>query len=144
MWNSRNHTAMAVVGVGLAVAVASPSSAHRLGGAYGYAGGCGAFGAYGYAPAAYGGVYTYGWPYGVIGDVNYPTYGYAAGCGYGTYGYQRPRSLRLRAELRFRRRLRRLRCSRLRAELRFRRCLPGPSQSRLSRLCWGRFELTHR
>jgi hypothetical protein len=87
MWNSRNHTAMAVVGVGLAVAVASPSSAHRLGGAYGYAGGCGAFGAYGYAPAAYGGVYTYGWPYGVIGDVNYPTYGYAAGCGYSTYGY---------------------------------------------------------
>jgi hypothetical protein len=46
-----------------------------------------AFGAYGYAPAAYGGVYTYGWPYGVIGDVNYPTYGYAAGCGYSTYGY---------------------------------------------------------
>jgi len=87
MRNSRKHTAMAVVGVGLAVAVASPSSAHRLGGAYGYAGGCGAFGAYGYAPAAYGGVYTYGWPYGVIGDVNYPTYGYAAGCGYGTYGY---------------------------------------------------------
>src|SRR5216683_2986924 len=58
MWNSRKYTAMAVVGVGLAVAAATPASAQLLGsgGAYGYApvsgyaGGCGGYGAYGYAP----------------------------------------------------------------------------------------------
>src|SRR5258708_33072493 len=46
MWNSRKYTAMAVVGVGLAVAAATPASAQLfgLGGAYGYAGGCGGFG----------------------------------------------------------------------------------------------------
>ncbi len=89
MWNSRKYTAMAVVGVGLAVAAATPASAQLLGsgGAYGYTGGCGAYGyapvygyaggcggygaygaAYGAAPA-YAGVYSYGWPYGIIGDV---------------------------------------------------------------------------
>ena len=65
MWNSRKYTAMAVVGVGLAVAAATPASAQLLGlgGAYGYTGGCGG---YGYAPVS----------------------GYAGGCGgYGAYGY---------------------------------------------------------
>src|SRR6266851_1163219 len=84
MWNSRKYTAMAVLGAGLAVAAATPSSAQSWGGAYGYAGGCGASG---YAPTAYAGVYSYGWPYGVIGDVGCPAYGYAGGCGgYGAYG----------------------------------------------------------
>jgi hypothetical protein len=105
MWNSRKYTAMAVVGVGLAIAAATPASAQLvgLGGAYGYAGGCGAYAsapvygyaggcggygaAYGAAPA-YAGVYSYGWPYGIIGDVGYGAYGYAGGCGgYGAYGY---------------------------------------------------------
>src|SRR5258706_7724871 len=81
MWNSRKYMAMAVLGAGLAVAAATPSSAQSWGGAYGYAGGCGASGS---APAAYAGVYTYGWPYGVIGDVGCPAYGYAGG---GAYGY---------------------------------------------------------
>jgi hypothetical protein len=71
MWNSRKYTAMAVLGAGLAVAAATPS----------YAGGCGVSGS---APAAYAGVYTYGWPYGVIGDVGCPAYGYVGG---GAYGY---------------------------------------------------------
>src|SRR5258705_12249828 len=71
MWNSRKYTAMAVLGAGLAVAAATPS----------YAGGCGVSGS---APAAYAGVYTYGWPYGVIGDVGCPAFGYAGG---GAYGY---------------------------------------------------------
>src|SRR5712671_4568498 len=84
MWNSRKYTAMAVLGAGLAVAAATPSSAQSWGGAYGYAGGCGASG---YAPTAYAGVYSYGWPYGVIGDVGCPAYGYAGGFGYGAYGY---------------------------------------------------------
>jgi hypothetical protein len=105
MWNSRKYTATAVLGVGLAVAAATPSSAQWLGGAYGYAGGCGAYGyapaygyaggcggygaygAYGYAPTAYAGVYSYGWPYGIIGDVGYSAYGYAGGCGAYGYGY---------------------------------------------------------
>jgi hypothetical protein len=111
MWNSRKYTAMAIVGVGLAVSAATPASAQWLGWggtygysggcggyayapAYGYAGGCGAYGAYGGAYGAYGsapayaGVYSYGWPYGIIGDVGYPAYGYAGGCGgYGAYGY---------------------------------------------------------
>src|SRR5260221_8084357 len=109
MWNSRKYTAMAVVGVGLAVAAATPASAQLfgLGGAYGYAGGCGGYGyapvysyaggcggygaygaAYGAAPA-YAGVYSYGWPYGIIGDVGHYAYGSAGGCGggYGAYGY---------------------------------------------------------
>src|SRR5216683_3274145 len=64
MWNSRKYTAMAVLGAGLAVAAATPSSAQSWGGAYGY-----------------------GWPYGVIGDVGCPAYGYAGGFGYGAYGY---------------------------------------------------------
>src|SRR5258708_34033622 len=81
MWNSRKYTAMAVLGAGLAVAPATPSAAQPWGGAYGYAGGCGVSGS---APAAYAGVYTYGWPYGVIGDVGCPAYGYAGG---GAYGY---------------------------------------------------------
>src|SRR5258708_23543725 len=102
MWKSRKYTAMAVVGVGLAVAAATPASAQLLGsgGAYGYTGGCGAYGyapvygsaggcggygaygaAYGAAPA-YAGVYSYGWPYGLIGDVgHYGAYGSAGGCG---------------------------------------------------------------
>jgi hypothetical protein len=86
MWNSRKYTAMAVLGAGLAVAAATPSSAQSWGGA-GYAGGCGVSGS---APAAYAGVYTYGWPYGVIGDVGCPAYGYGAygyAGGYGPYGY---------------------------------------------------------
>jgi hypothetical protein len=101
MWNSRKYTAMAVLGAGLAFAAATPASAQWLGGAYGYAGGCGAYayasgcggyGAYGYAPSTYAGVYSYGWPYGIIGDVGYTGYGYGAygyaggGCG-GGYGY---------------------------------------------------------
>src|SRR6266849_850536 len=57
---------------------------------YGYGGGCGgygAYGAYGSAPA-YAGVYSYGWPYGIVGDVGYGAYGYAGGCGgSGAYGY---------------------------------------------------------
>ena len=81
MWNSRKYTAMAVLGAGLAVAAATPSSAQSWGRAYGYAGGCGVSGS---APAAYAGVYTYGWPYGVIGDVGCPAYGYVGG---GAYGY---------------------------------------------------------
>jgi hypothetical protein len=81
MWSSSKYTAIAILGASLAVAVATPSSAQSLGGAYGYAGGCGASG---YAPAGYAGVYTYGWPYGVIGDVGCPAYGYAGG---GAYGY---------------------------------------------------------
>jgi hypothetical protein len=89
MWNTRKYTAMAVLGTGLAIAAAIPSSAQSWGGAYGYAGGCRASGS---APAAYAGVYTYGWPYGVIGDVGCPTYGYGYGAygyagGYGPYGY---------------------------------------------------------
>src|SRR6266436_1265321 len=90
MWISRKCTAMAVLCAGLAVAAATPSSAQSWGGAYGYAGGCGASGS---GPAAYAGVYTYGWPYGVIGDVGCPAYGYAGGGaygyagGYGPYGY---------------------------------------------------------
>jgi hypothetical protein len=110
MWNSNKYAAMAVVGVGLAVAAATPASAQWLGGGgaygysggcggygyapvYGYAGGCGAYGAYGAAygaAPAYAGVYSYGWPYGLIGDVgHYGAYGYAGGCGggYGAYGY---------------------------------------------------------
>jgi|SRR5215471_2783531 len=93
MWNSRKCTAMAVLGVGLAVAAATPASAQWLGwggaygaggcGGYGYAGGCGGFGAYGYAPA-YAGVYSYGWPYATVG---YGAYGAYDGCGaYGGYG----------------------------------------------------------
>src|SRR5216684_4392160 len=108
MWNSRKYTAMAVVGVGLAVAAATPASAQLLGSGgaygytggcggyasapvYGYAGGCGGYGAYGAAyggAPAYAGVYSYGWPYGIIGDVGYGAYGSAGGCGgYGAYGY---------------------------------------------------------
>src|SRR5258707_13741676 len=83
MSNSRKYTAMAVLGAGLAVAAATPSSAQPWGGAYGYAGGCGVSGS---APAAYAGVYTYGWPYGVIGDVGCPAYGYAGGGGHGFAG----------------------------------------------------------
>jgi hypothetical protein len=95
MWNSTKYTAVAVLSAGLAVAAATPSSAQSWGGA-GYAGGCGVSGS---APAAYAGVYTYGWPYGVIGDVGCPAYGsagggaygsaggYAGGYGYGAYGY---------------------------------------------------------
>jgi hypothetical protein len=98
MWNGRKYAAIAVLGAGLAVAAATPSSAQFLGGAFGYAGGCGVSGS---APAAYAGVYTYGWPYGVLGDVGCPAYGYAgggaygyaggyaAGSGYGAYGYAR-------------------------------------------------------
>jgi len=108
MWNSKNYAAMAALGMSLAVAAATPASAQWLGwgGAYGYTGGCGAYGyapvygyaggcgngAYGYAPA-YAGVYSYGWPYGAVGyggcgSYGYaPTYGYAGGCGYGAYGY---------------------------------------------------------
>jgi hypothetical protein len=102
MWNNKKYAAMAVLGVSLAVAAATPASAQWLDGAYGYAGGCGGYGyapAYGYAGgcgygaygAAYGsgyaGVYSYGWPYGIIGDYGYaPAYGYAGGCG-GAYGY---------------------------------------------------------
>ena len=81
MWNSRKYAAMAILGAGLAVATATPSSAQPWG--------CGASG---YAPAAYAGVYTYGWPYGVIGDVGCPAYGlgynaYGYAGGYGPYGY---------------------------------------------------------
>jgi hypothetical protein len=106
MWNSKKYAAMAVLGVGLAVAAATPASAWwpgaygNAGGcgysgyapAYGYAGGCG-YGAYGYA-SAYAGVYSYGWPYGTGGYGDCGAYGYAGGCGYaayapayGTYGY---------------------------------------------------------
>jgi hypothetical protein len=96
MWNSRKYTAMALLCAGVAVAAATPSSAQSWGGAYGYAGGCGASGS---GPASYAGVYTYGWPYGVIGDVGCPAYGdagggaygyaggYSGGLGYGAYGY---------------------------------------------------------
>ena len=83
MWNSRKYTAMAVVGVGLAVAAATPASAQLLGsgGAYGYTGGCGA---YGYAPV-YGSAGGCG-GYGAYGYA--PVSGYAGGCGgYGAYGY---------------------------------------------------------
>ena len=81
MWNSRKYTAMAVVGVGLAVAAATPASAQLLGlgGAYGYTGGCG-----GYASAP-----VYGSAGGGCGGYGYaPVSGYAGGCGgYGAYGY---------------------------------------------------------
>ena len=116
MWNSRKCTAMAVLGVGLAVAAATPASAWWPGaygsvggcgaygsavgyggyggcGGYGYAGGYGAYG--GYGSGTYAGVYSYGWPYGIIGDYGYApaAYGSAVGCGaygsavgYGGYG----------------------------------------------------------
>jgi len=76
MWNSRKYAAMAILGVGLAVAAATPSSAQSWGG-------CGVSGS---PPAAYAGVYTYGWPYGVIGDVGCPTHGFAGGGAYGSAG----------------------------------------------------------
>ena len=98
MWNSRKYAAMAVLGMGLAVAAATPASAWWPGAygsaggcgygyapVYGYGGGCG-YGAYGYAPA-YAGVYSYGWPYGTVGYGDWGAYGYAGGCGYGAYGY---------------------------------------------------------
>jgi hypothetical protein len=99
MWNSKKYAAMAVLGVGLAVAAATPASAWWPGAygsaggcgyygyapAYGYPGGCG-YGAYGYAPA-YAGVYSYGWPYGTVGLGDWGAYGYAGGCGSGAYGY---------------------------------------------------------
>jgi hypothetical protein len=83
MWNSRKYTAMAVLCAGLAVAATTSSSAQSWGGAYGYAGGCGISGS---GPASYAGVYTYGWPYGVIGDVGCPAYGYVGGGAYGSAG----------------------------------------------------------
>jgi hypothetical protein len=89
MWNSKNFAAIAVLGVGLAVAAATPASAWWPGG-YGSAGGCG-YGAYASAP--YAGVYSYGWPYGTVGYAGCgaygyaPAYGYAGGCGYGASGY---------------------------------------------------------
>src|SRR5260370_9686026 len=43
MWNSRKYTAMAVVGVGLAVAAATPASAQLLGWGGAYGGGCGSY-----------------------------------------------------------------------------------------------------
>jgi hypothetical protein len=106
MWNSIKYAAIAVLGVGLAVAAGTPASAWWPG-AYGNAGGCGYYGyapAYGYAGGcgygaytpAYAGVYSYGWPYGTVGYGNYGDYGYAGGCGdaasgyapaYGAYGY---------------------------------------------------------
>src|SRR6266853_790603 len=83
MWNSKKYSAIAVLGVGLAFAAASPASAcGGCGGGYGYApmygaayGGCGGgygggYGYYGYAPAYYGG-------YGGGG------YGYGGGYGFG-------------------------------------------------------------
>jgi hypothetical protein len=76
MWNSRKCTAMALLGAGLAVVAATPSSAQSWGG-------CGGSG---YASAPYTGVYTYGWPYGVIGDVGCPAYGYVGGGAYGSAG----------------------------------------------------------
>ncbi len=95
MWNSRKYAAMAIAGVGLAVAAATPASAWwpGYGGYYGAAyGGCGA---YGYAPsygyAGYGGCGSYGYagasyglPYATYGYAGYPAYGYG-GCG-GYYG----------------------------------------------------------
>jgi hypothetical protein len=87
MWNSKNYAAVAVLGVGLAMAAATPASAWWPAD-YGSAGGCG-YGAYAYAPA-YAGVYSYGWPYGTVGYAC-GAYGYApayaGGCGYGASGY---------------------------------------------------------
>jgi hypothetical protein len=99
MWNSKKYAVMAVLGVGLTVAAATPASAwwpgaygnaggcgyYGYASAYGHAGGCG-YGAYGYAPA-YAGVYSYGWPYGTVGYGGWGAYGYAGCCGYGAYGY---------------------------------------------------------
>jgi hypothetical protein len=86
MCNSRKRAAMAVLGVGLAVAAATPASA-----GWPYAGGCG-YAGYADTPA-YAGVYSYGWPYGTVGDAGCGAYGYtpafghAGGCGYRAPGY---------------------------------------------------------
>ena len=94
MWNGRKYTAMAVLGAGLAVAAATPSSAQQWGGAYGYAGGCGASGyAQRHTPglrrhvvsvkqAAYLGRYG-----GYGGRGGYGFAGYGGRSGYGSYGY---------------------------------------------------------
>jgi hypothetical protein len=116
MWNTKKYSVMAVLGVGLAFAAASPASACGFGwggfpAAYGYAGGfggCGAFGsvgmpiAYGFgggcAPVAFG-CGGYGGGYGAYGYAPIALrvvpryYGYAGGlgcgCGYAAY---RPRA----------------------------------------------------
>jgi hypothetical protein len=92
MWNSSKHAAMAIAGVGLAVAAATPASAWcpgYYGAASGLYAGCGPVGyygsAYGYGSSGYGGVFTYGWPYATsFGISDYG--GYGAAYGYGGYG----------------------------------------------------------
>src|SRR5262249_7047359 len=70
MWSGGRYTAMAIAGIGLAVAAAAPALAQQ-----GAGGGlAGSFGDYGYA-----GGYSYGWPY--------ATYGLAGYGGSGDYGY---------------------------------------------------------
>jgi hypothetical protein len=89
MWNSKKCAAMAIVGAGLAVAAATPALAWwpgyggYSGAAYGYGGGCGAYGAAYGGPGigGYAGVYSYGWPYGTYGY-----YGGTYGAAYGGYG----------------------------------------------------------
>lgn len=65
MWNGRKYTAVAIAGIGLAVAASAPASAQYSASSYGNYG--------------YGGVYSYGWPY--------ATYGLAGYGGSGDYGY---------------------------------------------------------
>ncbi len=80
MWNGRKYAAMAIAGIGFAVAAATPASAQ-------YNGGAGGFGDHGYA-----GAYSHGWPYSTSGLGGYGgsgdyggyrrAYGAAHGAGY--------------------------------------------------------------